>query len=291
MDRDIWTILMNSLRRVERRIPRPGRRCCYSDRLIVKMLLWAVGHDRPMCWACRREHYHTVFRPKRLPSISQFSRRLRKPRIAQVLQQMHRDLLGAGRAKGPTLIDGKALPVSDYSRDPDARDGYGSGRMHRGYKLHSWVRADGRIARFIVRPLNEGEPKIARQLVCRLPRPTLILGDGNYDSAGLYQAVHETGNRLLTPLKGRSRSSQRWRRMGEGRRQALRVWRRRPDVCQRLGKRRDIMEGAFGTLSGFGGGLAPLPAWVRRLDRVTRWVTVKIMIYHARLNHQKGTAA
>ena len=33
----------------------------------------------------------------------------------------------------------------------------------------------------------------------------------------------------------------------------------------------------------FGGGLRTLPPWVRGLDRVTRWVTAKIAIYHARL--------
>jgi len=30
-------------------------------------------------------------------------------------------------------------------------------------------------------------------------------------------------------------------------------------------------------------GLAPLPAWVRRLERVERWITAKVIIYHARL--------
>jgi hypothetical protein len=30
-----------------------------------------------------------------------------------------------------------------------------------------------------------------------------------------------------------------------------------------------------------------LPPWVRRLDRVTRWVTAKIAIYHARLQVRK----
>ena len=291
MDRDIWTALMASLRRAERRVPQTMRRCRYSDRLILTMLLWAAGHDRPMSWACQREHYHSPCRPTRLPSVSQFSRRLRKERIACVLDQMHRDLLGPLTTSGPTMVDGKALPVSDYSRDPDARDGYGSGRMHRGYKLHSWVLADGRIARFIVRPLNEGEPTIARQLLADVPAPTLIVGDANYDSAGLYRQIHEQGNWLVTPLKGQSRYPPRWRRMGQGRCLAIRLWRRRPDICERLGKRRDTLEGAFGALSNFGGGLAPLPAWVRRLDRVTRWVSIKVMIYHARLQRRKSIAA
>ena len=32
-----------------------------------------------------------------------------------------------------------------------------------------------------------------------------------------------------------------------------------------------------------GGGLWNLPAWVRGLDRVRRWVGVKIVLYNARL--------
>ncbi len=47
-------------------------------------------------------------------------------------------------------------------------------------------------------------------------------------------------------------------------------------------KRRDAIERFFGQLSAFGGGLAPLPAWVRRLERVERWITAKVIIYHAR---------
>ena len=31
------------------------------------------------------------------------------------------------------------------------------------------------------------------------------------------------------------------------------------------------------------GGLAGLPAWVRGLERVRRWVGVKIIVYNARL--------
>ena len=44
------------------------------------------------------------------------------------------------------------------------------------------------------------------------------------------------------------------------------------------------MERAFANLSNFGGGLTHLPPWVRTLPRVTRWVTAKLIIYHARAN-------
>lgn len=291
MDRDIWTTLMKALRRVERRMPQTLRACRYPDRLIVRMALWAIGHDRPMVWACHRQNYHSVFRPRELPSQSQFSRRLRRSRIQTLLDQMQQHLVGPPTSVQATLIDGKPLPVSNYSRDPEARNGYGRGRMECGYKLHAWVLPDGRIPRFSVRSLNEGEAQVARTLLADLPKPTLVVGDGNYDSAKLYGTVHAAGSWLVTPLKGQSEHPQRWRAMGEGRRQAIRLWRRRPDICQRLMQRRDNQETTFGMLSGFGGGLGPLPNWVRRLSRVTLWVKVKLLVHHARLKNRKDAAA
>lgn len=291
MNRDIWATIMGGLRAVERRIANTMRKCRYSDRLIIRMAIWAVWHDRPFCWACDPENYHSVFRPKELPSQSTFSRRLRKPRIQAILDQMHPHLVGSQPIEGATMIDGKTLPVSNYSRDPDARNGYGRGTIECGYKLHAWVLPDGRIPRFTVRPLNEGEPMVARSLLADLPKATLVVGDGNYDSAPLYQTVHADGSWLVTPLKGQSTHPGRWRRMGEGRRQAIRLWRRRPDVCQRLVTRRDNQENTFSALSGFGGGLGPLPNWVRCLHRVTRWVKIKLLIYHARLQYRKETSA
>src|SRR5438046_1032121 len=83
-----------------RRGVRPRRRPQYSDRLIVLMFFWAVWHDRPLCWACDRSHYGRLFRPRRLPSISRFSRRLRSARVQSILQRVH-DLLAAGSAPAP----------------------------------------------------------------------------------------------------------------------------------------------------------------------------------------------
>jgi hypothetical protein len=50
---------------------------------------------------------------------------------------------------------------------------------------------------------------------------------------------------------------------------------------------RAAIERIFAALTGFGGGLTTLPPWVRRIGRVTRWVTAKIAIYHARLRVRK----
>ena len=46
---------------------------------------------------------------------------------------------------------------------------------------------------------------------------------------------------------------------------------------------RQQVERVFAVLSCTGGGLAALPAWVRGLERVRRWVGTKIILYNARL--------
>ena len=54
---------------------------------------------------------------------------------------------------------------------------------------------------------------------------------------------------------------------------------------------RATIERYFGTLSGSGGGLNALPAWVRRLRRVRVWVGAKIVINAARHVSRRSLAA
>ena len=55
---------------------------------------------------------------------------------------------------------------------------------------------------------------------------------------------------------------------------------------QRLAARyidqRNAIERRFGAWVSFGGGLGPLPAWVRRFSRVRNWVQAKILVAGAR---------
>ena len=51
-----------------------------------------------------------------------------------------------------------------------------------------------------------------------------------------------------------------------------------------------MVETTFGNMSSYGGGLGPLPAWVRTLRRVKRWIGVKIAPYHARLACKRAAA-
>jgi hypothetical protein len=288
MNRHIWMLICCAVRSAERRVQRYGRKPRYSDTLILKMLLWAIAHDRPLCWASDRRHYTGLFRPKQLPSNSQFCRRVKNPRVELMLQAIQEYLVTRDEPAWRLFFDGKALPIGDFSRDPDARDGFGTGKLQCGYKLHALGDQDGRIVDFAVLPLNAGEPDTARSLTQSIPPQALVLADSNYDSSLLYQAVHERQAVLITPLKGRARSEGRLRKMSAARRLAIELWDQHPELCQHVQGWRDQIERIFSALCGHGGGLSPLPAWVRRMDRVRRWVSGKVILYNARVHTRRA---
>jgi len=283
MDAKVWSIITKMIVSVNRSIERTGRRTHYSDVLIMRMYLWAVWHDRPMFWACDRRNYDTLFRPRVLPSVSQFSRRLKTKRINIMIQAVHERLSQPPMFPLLSFFDGKALAVSKHSRDKDAKKGYADGSFRKGYKLHAWATQDGRIPRFRVLPMNCGEPNTARELTDLIPRGSLVLADANYDSGKLYKAVDDRDSQLITPLKGMAESVDQLRRMPEARKRAMELWRCFGKQCKELLKLRYEIERIFSAISCFGGGLCPLPTWVRRLPRVQRWVGAKLIFYHARL--------
>ena len=153
MDAETWRALAAAVKSADRRVPRTGRRMRYPDALIVKMYLWSVWGDRPLCWACDPEHYNRRFRPRQLPSVSQFTRRVKTARVARLLQAVNEYLTRSDAPVELAFFDGKPLAISDYSRDPDARDGRGAGRFQRGYKLHALTTSDGRILQYSVHPV------------------------------------------------------------------------------------------------------------------------------------------
>jgi hypothetical protein len=180
------------------------------------------------------------------------------------------------------VIDGKELPVSRSSHDPDARVGRGHKRWVKGYKLHAVAADDGRIKGFAVRSMNEGEARVAREhLMPAVPPEVVVLADGNYDSKFLYDGARQRGAWFLAPVKNvpsktRSRTS-------SARLVGVSMWQKHRRLTEAVYRQRSRIERIFSACTCFGGGLAPLPGWVRRLDRVTLWVTAKIAIYHARL--------
>jgi hypothetical protein len=171
--------------------------------------------------------------------------------------------------------------VARHSRDREATFGRGAGGVDRGYKLHA-VRGRGSLP--LVRrvaPLDEDERPVAVAMMAD-PGPMgpggYILADADYDSDDLYTAAAEAGHQLLAPRRygpgrgvgHRSQSPPRLRGIGPM---------ERPSRFGRAvhADRRSI-EGYFGNLRGFGGGLTCLPPWVRGLRRVTLFVTAKLIV-------------
>lgn len=287
MDKEVWCLLLSAVKSADRRLPRIGRRPTYSDALIVKMYLWSTWHDRPLCWACDRGHYNGLFRPRQLPSVSQFTRRVKTRRFLEMLQAINEYLTRTDSPVELAYLDGKPLPVSICTRDPDARVGWATKGFAKGYKLHACATEDGRIPAFAVRPLNEGEARVAREMLPPVPEAKLILADANYDTQHLYKALGARGQQLLTPLKRIAVNPGPLRRMGSHRRFAIQLSKRLGSAYRVLLDQRNEIERIFSAVTCYGGGLTTLPPWVRRLSRVDRWVTAKIAIYHARLRVRK----
>lgn len=286
MDRNVWRVLTAAVRSADRRVPRSGRRMQFSDQLILRMYLWCVWHDRPLCWASDAAHYSTLFRPRQLPSNSQFCRRVKSRRVRAMLDAVQEYLTRSEARESLTYLDGKPLPVSLCSRDPDARIGWAVRGFARGYKLHVWARDDGFVPRFSVRSLNQGEAKVARELATT-PCTGVVLADANYDTRKLYQALGQCGAQLFTPLKRISKNHKRLKKMDSHRRFAIELCTQQPDLYRAILDRRTRIERILSTLTCFGGGLTHLPPWVRTLPRVQRYVSAKIAIYHARLRCRK----
>jgi hypothetical protein len=285
MSSHVWKLVYQSLRRVDRRIPKQGRACQYGDILIVAMYLWSTFHDRPLCWAADRSNYSTLFRPRKLPSRSQFGRRIKSARCQALLEALNRELAEVEDVPNVFLMDSRPLCVGAYSRDPDARTGYTKDGFMKGYKLHALATKQGGIAAWRLTPLNRNDKPVARELIEEASPQGLVLADGSYDSGALYDHVLKHRALLLTPLPANVGGGH--RPQSAARLLAARMW---ANGAEDLYRERLGIERIFSQQSSFGGGLAPLPAWVRRLSRVRRWVAAKLILYHARLGLRKAAA-
>lgn len=285
MDQAQWTILVTVLRQVARSFGR-SRRHKFTDFLIAKFYFWAVWHERPMTWAVDPVHYNRLFRPRKIPSISQLNRRIASDRFQRLLQRVH-EKLAATDAWGTICIDGRALEVGAHSRDRDARWGHApGGGAGIGYKVHALVTADRKIPVFTVVALNHHEMPVARVMLTHTPplRPgSLVLTDGNYDSHVLHKDVHAHGGWMITRPRGRGKHAVTRRQMGPARRLLPDLSELDPQLIRRTYKERIRIEQVFGNNCVTPGLLDHLPSFVRGLPRVRRWVGAKIGLYHARL--------
>lgn len=265
---------------------KPARRQAYSDSEVLLVVLWAALHDRPIAWACRAEHWPERRRPTRLPHPSTVCRRSRGPAFAARMGAAHEATRAAlGPPTRAAAIDGKPLLVSDYGRDPDARNGRAYRHFGKGYKLHAVVDFAGAVLAFEVLPLNVNERVPAARLLTRLPRGVRrVLADGNYDSSELHRLLEGTGVRLYAPPLKMCAAPRSHRR----RRALVRLL--TGPYGRRLSADREHVERQFALMGNVGCGLKGLPNWVRRRHRVERWISSKLLIHHAFLLHKRAAA-
>lgn len=265
----------------------------HPDVAIVRTYLWSALHERPVSWACQGRNWPDGLRPSEseLPSQPTMSRRLRSPGVRALLCGLERAvdgclfLLGTWRWIG--VVDGKPLPVGRYSCDPDADWGVGAGGRgwEKGYRLVVlWRQTLLPLAE--LRPMNVGESVAARKLVARLEpgeqcAGTYLLGDSQFDSNALHGLCVRRGRQLVAPPKKPQARGPGHRKHEPARLHALEMLRR--PFGRALYRLRGRVEGRLGNLTSFGGGLAPLPAWVRRIERVRLWVRAKLIINAARM--------
>jgi hypothetical protein len=302
MDREIWRDVVRAVDRACRAVKDPGRRPVYSNNLIAKLYLWSVWRGVSLSKACdpQRLQFNSLFRPRALPSVSQFTRRVKSDVLQEVLNHVHRQLVSCGVASEAGYFDGKPLAVSPVSKDPDAARGHVTGGFAKGYKLHAYVNDRRRVVVWSVMPLNVDEKSVAMELCDFLPPPACAaavdMADSNYDSAPLHKRMALNDRVLLTELRGQDRVKDgehhpvTLRQMGPQRREAVGVWKGHPDLARYVLRSRNNVEGVFSVMTVALGAGSP-PAHVRRLHRVRRWAGAKIILYNARLAVQERLAA
>lgn len=267
----------------------PGsRRYVYSDNVILFIYFLAVSADRSLRWAHQKRNWPLWARRLPLPSYSQLMRRVKTPAFAARLSALNdtfRRMLPKTREK---CVDGKPLVVGSYSKDPDARRGFLAKNVWgRGYKVHAVIDVAGAVDAFSVTPLHTGESTVARELAQQMDLSgALLRGDANYDSNPLYETVARRGGRLIAPRRKPGTGLGK-RRHHPDRIRAINELETDLSIDQTHRRHRIRIEQVFGHLTNLPFGLAPLPNCVRRLPRVTRWVTAKITLYHLFLVRQR----
>lgn len=271
-------------------------RATYQDDAIVRVFYWAVIHDRPTAWAVRPAHWPAhLRRGLALPSAGTMSRRLRARSVRGLLDAVDRRVL---RPTAPGVfwaVDGKPLPVGGASKDRHAGYGRAARGMARGYKLHALVGPGGCVAGWRVAPMNADERVMARRLLRAAPPEVVgyVVGDANYDSNELHRACDAHGGRqLVTPRRGGAGRGTGHRRQSVGRVRSIdRTESPFPAFARGLLHDRAAIERPFGSRTNWGGGLGPLPAWVRTHRRVARWVQAKLVLTRLKQTARPTTCA
>jgi Transposase DDE domain len=279
MERELWPLIYARLRRAGRSFEQ--KYVHIQPWRIAAVLLWAALHDRPVSWACDPRNWTTTrLRPKTLPSAATVSRRAKTVAFALFLNRVTAEFKGTEPPARELLVDGKPLPVGRCSKDRDAK----AGKLGRGYKLHAlWGTAPVPEA-WEVTAMRDYEGAVAVRLFAQVRGSGFVYADGNYEAVPVYEGAARSGYQLLArPHPGANGLGH--HRQSAHRDAALRLF--ADGIGWELYRWRTAIERAFGNAGAFGGGLAPLPNWVRTRDRVTRWVWCKLTINAARIIHNR----
>lgn len=307
MEDELFLLLYTLILEEAKRRPRP-KRVQLSDGGILTVAFWAILHDRPMCWACQRRHWPLSWQWLRLPSPATLSRRLRTLSVQLLLEQLFHRVLAAGGPEALCLsrrLDSKPLIVGGFSKDRDARRGYAVGGKCRGYKLFAcWGKSPVAPETLVLGPMNQSDQAGAMQLIDRLQAlygqvGGYVLADATHDTNPLHEHAGRCGLQLLTPRKApktglgkRPHSPYRLRSIEllEGPADPL-LLATGGTACRfgpELYRHRGQVERDLGNMCSFGGGLQPLPQWVRRPHRVALWVIGKLVINGLRICRKQG---
>jgi len=143
MDGKLWSQVYQTVLSIEH--PEEAMNVTHSDRTIVLIQLRAAADDQPVSWGCRPENWAGLTPPPTWPSQPTMSRRLRTPSV----QALYTSVLSWLKTQPGTTavnrvkcgfvrkLDGRALTINPFSKDPDARWGWALRGYGFGYKLHA----------------------------------------------------------------------------------------------------------------------------------------------------------
>jgi len=269
--------------------PRPSVGCVYSDALIVLIYFLGVINNCSGLWASARKNWPLWMRRLKGPSYSQFMKRLKTFPVERLMARLFIEFRDQLPASDLRYADGKALPVGGFTKDPDAKRGKLPGDYWgKGYKAHLLTSDTGVVQLFTVTSLNMGESTVMQKLVTQTPLAGMLVRvDSNYDSNALYQAAAEQGGRLLAsrkkPFAGLGNHPQHPDRL-----RAIKELEATDQAMRSHRRQRIRIEQEIGHLTNLPFGLSPLPNFVRRITRVTRWVLAKLTLYHLHLILRKN---
>lgn len=169
--------------------------------------------------------------------------------------------------------------------------------MARGYKLHAVVDAGGPADAWRVAGMDANEKPVAQAVFAAGLRPgTLyVVADNQYDGNETFDACAAAGAQLVVARRRKRPAGVGHRRQSPHRLRSLALTDNPLAACgqatsfgQDLVRGRGGVERRFGQHGNVGGGLGPLPNWVRRPRRVALWVAGKLLLDMLRALFKRG---